>query len=213
MRCSECSRDVKPIVAIDIDGVLGRYHEQFTDFAGWYTGVARPHGYDGATEFSDYLNLPKEEYRQIKLAYRQGGVKRWMPTYDGATEFMQFLSKLGVEIWIASTRPWDRLDNIDPDTRHWLQRNEMPFDYMIYGDDKYAQLVQQVDSGRVIAIIEDLQEQCLIAQALFGGVVWQPRREHTAGQMFYQSFVEWRAILQTIKRKVKDWNATREVKV
>ena len=74
-----------------------------------------------------------------------------MPVYDDAVQFMQQLAAHGVEVWIATTRPWMRLDNIDPDTREWLARNEIPWDYMIYGEDKYEQLLERVDRERVLA--------------------------------------------------------------
>jgi len=205
MLCTNCSEPVKPIAAIDIDGVLGNYHEQFTEFAELYTARSMPRGYTGNNEFSDYLGLDKTLYRQIKLAYRQGGTKRWMPMYAGADRFMQHLRNLDVEIWIASTRPWDRLDNIDPDTRFWLTTLEMPFDFMVYGDDKYDQLAEQINPDRVVAVVEDIERYCYKAQSLFGDVVWQPVRERTEGQPYQRTFVGWDDVLVDVEMKVKAW--------
>src|SRR4051812_4114759 len=111
MRCSECSREVQPVVAIDIDGTLADYHWHFTEFAEKYLGRKLSFDYDGATEFSEYLGIDKATYREIKLAYRQGGLKRWMPPFKGASTFVRLVKEMGNEVWLTTTRPYLRLDN------------------------------------------------------------------------------------------------------
>lgn len=161
MRCSDCRKPVKPVVAIDIDGTLGDYHGHFIQFAEGWLGRDLPQheGYDGTEKFWQYLGLDLPLYRDIKLAYRQGGLKRTMPVFSGASELAWSLTKLGAEIWIATTRPYLRLDNIDPDTRAWLDRNRIAYDHMIYGDDKYRQLATMVDVDRIVGVVDDLPEQ------------------------------------------------------
>ncbi len=171
MLCSKCSEQLKPIVAVDIDGTLGDYHEHFHAFAEAYVG--RPLGrastdcYNGDDEFSEYLQLDKALYRQIKLAYRQGGLKRSMPLFPQAKNLMWWLRQEGVEIWVTTTRPYLRLDGIDPDTREWLRRNDIPYDGLLYDEDKYQVLAERVDPARVVAIVDDLPEQCRAANAAF----------------------------------------------
>lgn len=167
-RCSECQRPLKPVVALDIDGTLGDYHAHFIQFAEGYTGdkLPGPSGYDGSMRFWEYLGMELPLYRDIKLAYRQGGLKRTMPPYLGASELSRRVKEAGAEIWICTTRPWLRLDNIDPDTREWLRRNNVSYDHMIYGDDKYEQLSTLVKADRVVGVLEDLPEQVEIAAHL-----------------------------------------------
>lgn len=151
---------VRPVVAVDIDGTLGEYHEHFRRFASEYYGRHLPIGYDGSTDFSSWLGLSKAEYRQAKLAYRQGGAKRTMPVRDGAVELVNSLREQGAEIWLCTTRPYLRLDNIDPDTREWLRRHGIPYDGLLYGEDKYARLLECVDFERVVGVYDDLYEMC-----------------------------------------------------
>lgn len=155
MRCTECSREVKPVVAVDIDGTLGDYHEHFIIFAQGYVGrrLSMNHGGDG--EFSDSLGLEKHEYRAIKLAYRQGGMKRSMPVYPYAPDLVTRLREAGAEVWLTTTRPYLRLDNIDPDTRAWLERHEISYDGLLYDDDKYTRLLEIVDRDRIIGVVDD----------------------------------------------------------
>lgn len=162
MKCTECHRPVRPVVAIDIDGTLGMFHSHFTKFARQYTGFGlaennKAYPYD--VEYNEWLGIEKGLYREIKLAYRQGGMKRNMPVYPNAAELPAMLHAAGAEIWIATTRPYMRLDNIDPDTRHWLERNRINYDHMIYGEDKWETLIDCVGLERIIAVVDDLPEE------------------------------------------------------
>lgn len=166
MICSKCSARVLPVAVVDIDGTLGDYHGHFGNFASQYWDTKVPDvPWDGSGEFEDYLGLTKEQYRQAKLAYRQGGTKRWMPAYPGARSFVTSLFSRS-EVWITTTRPWLRLDNIDPDTQEWLRRNGIRYNHMIYSEDKYDLLVTMVQPERICAIVEDLPEQYDRAEAL-----------------------------------------------
>lgn len=204
MRCSSCSAPIRPVVAVDIDGTLGNYHSHFHRFAVGYLNRRLPEGYDGARAFSEHLKLDKPTYREVKLAYRQGGLKRTMPAFDGAEEFMQDLRMLRVEVWIATTRPYLRLDNVDPDTREWLARHDMPYHHMLYDEDKYEQLVAYVDPERIVAVVEDLGEQCQRADGL-GLEVWQPWRTHNQKDRRPQAheFVGWKQVLDRIEEKTR----------
>lgn len=167
MRCTSCSQHVRPVVAFDIDGTLGDYHGHFTKFCGVYWDREYgDHPYTGLVEFEDWLGITKQQYREAKLAYRQGGMKRSLPIYPETRTVVQDCREAGAEVWIATTRPWQRLDNIDPDTRFWLARHNIHVDGMLYGDDKYGQLCQAVDRERIVAVVEDLPSQVNIARGL-----------------------------------------------
>jgi hypothetical protein len=114
------------------------------------------------------MGVPHHEYRHCKLAYRQGGMKRTMPVYPGASELTHGLFNAGAEVWICTTRPYLRLDNIDPDTREWLSRNGIRYDAVLFDDQfgtqealdsKYAELTRQVDFRRIVSVVDDLAPQ------------------------------------------------------
>lgn len=157
--CTRCTTPIKPIVALDIDGTLGDYHGSLFRFASDYFGYKIDgHGFNGTYELHEYMNLSKDQYREMKLAYRQGGQKRMMPPYEGARDLVVGLQDAGAEIWITTTRPWQRFDSTDPDTRHWLERNGIPWDHLLFDDDKYGVLCSMVDTSRIVAVLEDLGE-------------------------------------------------------
>lgn len=188
MRCDHCGEPVQPVVAVDIDGTLADYHHWFFRFARQWLGVSHEKAerwldYDGSMRIADWMRIEDRTYREIKLAYRQGGMKRSMPLIPGARELMEMLRRNDVQIWITTTRPYLRLDNIDPDTREWLRRNEIPFDRLMYEDDKYGHLIKQVDKDRIVCVVDDLKSQCEDAelyrlQVLQVGTTWNSGDRH-----------------------------------
>lgn len=183
MLCSNCSEVVRPIVACDIDGTLGDYHRHFFRFAteylgkdghGWYDGnpvggpnirnmpgLSRfPLTYDGSVRFSEWVcwaaRIDLHTYREMKLAYRQGGQKRSMPLLPDAQEFVRMVRALGADLWLTTTRPYQRLDGIDPDTREWARRHQIRYEGLLYDREKYRRLRERVDPERVVAVIDDL---------------------------------------------------------
>jgi len=176
MLCTKCNEKIKPIVALDIDGTLGDYHGHLINFATQY--LQREHGastYDGTIPFKDWFahafDITVEEFRQVKLAYRQGGLKRSMPLYPGAVELTLDLSSLGAEIWLTTTRPYLRLDGVDPDTRFWLDHHGFFYDHLLYDENKYVVLANRTGWGRTVAVLDDLPEEISQADHVFGPTI------------------------------------------
>ncbi len=176
MLCTKCSAVVRPVVAIDIDGTLADYHGMLLNLACDYLGIApqdRPEPtYDGTSNMGDWMcqtfGIDRSDYRDIKLALRQGGYKRYMPAIENVEGFMGGLERLGCEVWITTTRPYMRHDSVDPDTREWLRRHNVAYDGLLYHDDKYLRLGDYVRRDRVIAVLDDLPEQYDSAAHLYG---------------------------------------------
>lgn len=157
---------LRPIVALDIDGTLGHYHEHFLRFAAQWLQRDLPTYWNGDEPFWRLLGTSKATYRQIKLCYRQGGLKRSMPVVPGATELARAVRQAGAEVWLCTTRPYLRLDNIDPDTRFWLRHNKVQYDGVLFGENKYRDLATMVGSDRVVAVLDDEPEQVERAEKL-----------------------------------------------
>ena len=160
----------KPIIALDIDGTLGDYHGHFLAYAeGWFgQKFPPPSQVNPGLKLWEFMGVLVEDYRQCKLAYRQGGMKRTMPAYALSGAFTQSMRRMGAEVWLCTTRPYMRLDNIDPDTREWARRNGIQYDAVLLDgiDEKYSkykELKRQAE-GRVALIADDLPE--LVGSAL-----------------------------------------------
>lgn len=157
-----------PVVGVDIDGTLADYYGHFRWFSSLYLQRPVPEPVWAFTdEFNEALQIDKEEYRQIKLAYRQGGMKRSIPLIDPYVgPVIEQIRLDGIQVWICTTRPWNRLDNIDPDTRFWIERNLGRVDGVIYGEEKYDDLIDIVGKERVLGVIDDLPENIERAERL-----------------------------------------------
>ena len=157
------------IVALDVDGTMGDYHSHFLAFAEQWYGRPMPDpslNTQGVPLYK-WMGTSKSTYRECKLAYRQGGLKRSMPVDPAAADLTRFLRRHGQVVWICTTRPYLRLDNIDPDTRHWLRRNKIQYDYVIYGEHKYRQLAKSMTiKDQVSFVVDDLPEMILQARSL-----------------------------------------------
>lgn len=181
MNCSNCGGKILPVVAIDVDGTLGDFHSHFLKFAEEYFAQTLEWSklakrvecdYDGSIPFKVWckqaFKITDSDWKQVKLAYRQGGSKRTMPAYEWGISLIRYIMSQGAELWLTTSRPAYRLDNIDPDTQEWCRRNKVPFNYALYDDEKYSTLAQRVDPERVIAVMDDLPEMYDAAAEAFG---------------------------------------------
>lgn len=161
MKCSDCGAQVRPIVALDIDGTMADYHGAFIQFAEMWLGhqLLAPRTWSGVGEFSEFLGLDRATYRQMKLAFRAGGFKRWMPETLNVNRLTRTLAQAGAEVWITTTRPWQRMDNVDPDTKEWLKRHGADFKHLIFDEDKYGMLVDLVNPNRIVMVLDDEEDQ------------------------------------------------------
>jgi phosphoglycolate phosphatase-like HAD superfamily hydrolase len=219
--CSSCQHTIRPVVAVDIDGTLGDYHSHFLRFAtDWLGGQdlgplleASINMYDGTYPFRDYcgdiLKIDTATYRTIKLAYRQGGMKRSMPIFQRAGECITRIFMAGAEVWLTTTRPYLSLDNIIPDTVEWCRRHNIDYEGMLFDEDKYAQLAERVDPDRVVAVIDDLEEMCTAANELFDGAAILASNQFNIGVSFSPKLDIGRAGFVAATR-AKEWSITHE---
>lgn len=163
---------------------------------------------DGATkfQFARAMGVSKATYRKIKLAYRMGGMKRSMPVYEGASALTRGIRGLGVQIWICTSRPYLKLDAIDPDTRHWLRINRIQYDNLLYGEYKYRDLARRIGSGNVVVAFDDLPEMC--DQAFNYGLevllIERPHNEHRPQTLMdHRSVRDLYQAAETIKELIR----------
>jgi len=171
-----------PIVALDLDGTLGDYHRHFERFAQMWTGRDIVWDAEINGPFYRQLGMSKAVYRQCKLAYRMGGMKRSIPMFEGAADLSRAVRGAGVAIAACTTRPYLAMSTIDLDTQHWLRRNAIKVDHILYGEHKYRDLVKSVGRSRVVCALDDDLSQLGVAERL--GVV--PIMRRNEANMNYQ---------------------------
>lgn len=198
----------RPVFGIDIDGTLGEYHGHFLRFAeGWLGRDLSPYTYSGGMSLAAHMGVSKARYREVKLAYRRGGLKRSMPCYPGASELTAGLRKAGAVVVICTTRPYLQLENIEPDTTEWLRRNRIQHDYVISGEHKYRTLKGIYGKDNIVAVLDDLPEMIRQAEScgLQGVLRCQPYNYPSslmAVDGSYEAFY-------VLNRLLTDWEAAR----
>ncbi len=155
----------KPVFGLDLDGTLLDYHRHFITFANQHFGsYAEPEGYDSRLPLYRYLGVSKERYRQCKMAYRKGEMKRSCPLlpspYPNGTDVVNTLRKWGAEVWFCTTRPYLAYDAIDASTPHNLRRHGMKYNGILWGQNKYRELAKTVGKERIVAVLDDVPEMC-----------------------------------------------------
>jgi hypothetical protein len=166
---------VRPVIALDLDGTLVDYHMHFTTFADQYFGVSEQRiydrgVYDARMPFNVYLGVGKEKYRQCKMAYRRGELKRSTPLlgdpYPHAPTMVRTMRRWGCDVWLCTTRPYLAYDAIDSATRHNLKRHGIGYQGIIWGERKYHDLVRTVGKSRIVGVLDDLPQMCVQAEKL-----------------------------------------------
>lgn len=177
-----------PLVALDLDGTLGDYHRHFERFAQMWTGREIVWDPEIVGPFYKQLGMSKAVYRQCKLAYRMGGMKRSIPVFDGAADMVRAIRGAGVGVAACTTRPYLAMSTIDLDTQHWLRRNGIKVDHILYGEHKYRDLVKSVGRSRVVCALDDDLSQLSVAQNI--GVTPILRRNE-ANKGYEQELGRW----------------------
>jgi phosphoglycolate phosphatase-like HAD superfamily hydrolase len=208
----------RPVFGLDIDGTLGDYHTHFlrfaTDYLGRYVGFGcdDPAGCKGCHSYSGgslaaYMGVSKSTYRQVKLAYRRGGLKRSMPVYEGARALTYDLRKRGAVVVICTTRPYLQLENIEPDTREFLRRNGIQHDAIISGENKYLHLKAIYGKEDVVAVLDDLPE--MIAQAQRAGLwaIYRSQPWNAGNHGVFAPDLEF--ALGVLNHRLNEWEAAR----
>jgi hypothetical protein len=199
-----------PVVAIDIDGTLGDYHGHFLHFASdWYgREMPDPAEINPGLPLHKFMRTSKATYRQCKLAYRQGGLERSMPVYDGAYELCRSVRHVGAELWLCTTRPYLKLDSQSVNTRHWLKRHGIQYDALIYGERKYLDLSRIVGVSRVAAVLDDLPEMIIQANDLG---MWTMLRDQPYNKHFNWHYraLTLESAQRTILQEVRTWKKPR----
>jgi hypothetical protein len=200
----------RPIIALDIDGTLGFYHAHFMRFACDYWAIRHPReSWHGDVPYHKWIGLSKPKYREAKLAYRRGGLKRTMPIMNPfEASFVRTLRGKGAEVWYCTTRPYLSMENIEKDTLFWLRRNGFQHDGLIFGEHKYRNLRDVVGAQNVIGGLDDLPEMVFQGQAC-GMPIALAKREYNECDLWGSGFYdvqdacgrEWFRLIDAYKEK------------
>jgi len=128
------------IAALDLDGVLCRYPENFIEFVVRKTGKKY--------SISDYPYRMREElgykYVELKHEFRDnGGESLFVQPMKEASEITGFLKENGYVIILLSGRPHQKYKRILGDTIRWLEMHHIYYDVIIWGERKHEEVIEK----------------------------------------------------------------------
>lgn len=138
-----------PCVVVDIDNVLCDYItgigewivRRYPMYAEQAKRVMQRRGYFNAAN----MELQEETWQDLKHHFRVSGGKRHLPVFADAKDFLGRMRQRKLRIVLLTSRPIDEYPNILTDTLFWLEQNQLPFDFLWWGDDKAERLIKVPD--------------------------------------------------------------------
>ena len=141
-------------VVVDIDGVIADYYGGLVRFIKEKTGVEID-VYDGSTDLYSHVArfIGAEKAYELKHQFRETGEKLRLDPIPGAQLFLKELETLGIYILLLTARPYRKYKRIMSDTLRWLHEHRMPFNAILWDEDKSKRVVEEYPFAN--AIIED----------------------------------------------------------
>ena len=134
----------KRIAIIDIDGCLCEYpNPVFFSYVESCTNML----YSDLEKMKEDLGLTL--YEDLKSNYRRLGLKREIKVNLDALSFLELLKKDQFEIIILTSRP--NIFNVVKDTRYWLDKNSVPYDFLCFVDNK-TEFILSTEEHDVIVV-------------------------------------------------------------
>ena len=136
------------VAIIDIDGVLADYPRCIMDYIHRKTGIAPMDigTYDIYYEYGKVLG--HAEVERLKHEFRESGEKRNIPVLPGALELLKGLNNRGYYIAILSSRPVSRYKRIMGDTLEWLNKNNLPYNGVLWDEEKDYKSIAKIPNVR-----------------------------------------------------------------
>ena len=136
----------KPLIIIDIDGVLSDYPKTFLQTSQFNT-------------IPDFKRHDISLYNKFKEEYRTSGIKRNLDVRDGSYEFIKFFKEKSY-IVLFTSRPYCLYYNIYGDTIEWLKNKEIYYDFIIWNNNKYKYILDNLSDNEILFCVDDSIDNC-----------------------------------------------------
>lgn len=158
----------RKVVGVDIDGILADYPRSLVDFMntkecrdlvdGLSKHIVFSHEAVKSYDIFADFGIDRETAKQVKHYYRETGYKRYIPVYSDAKRFLTTLRDKGYVIALVTSRPYKEYNRIFADTMTWLENNELPYDVVLWAEDKGTKLVEEFGKDNIEFFIDDVAE-------------------------------------------------------
>lgn len=101
------------------------------------------------------------EIERRKAAWYEAGGFNHVAAIEGASNALHAIRAAGHRIAIITARPVWVHRRVAWDTQSWLKANNIPYDILAFGKDKYDELVRHVFPARVVGFVEDRDKHAM----------------------------------------------------
>jgi len=141
------------VAAIDLDGVLARYPENWIAYLNENLGTQYTLQDVEFTEVP-FPEIPRSKYFELKHKFRDEGFESlYVEPFEDAATFTEALKELGYKIVILSARPYQKYKRIQSDTIMWMKKHGIKYDAFIWDEKKHLRILSEVP--QVEFIVED----------------------------------------------------------
>jgi uncharacterized HAD superfamily protein len=190
-------KQAEKICIFDIDGVLlSCYPQCWVDFV----------NKNLETDFKN-LNALKsglsyDEYRFQKRMYRLCGIKANLPADEHAALVTQTLKQQGWTIIIVTARPAQDYPCLAEQTKYWLEKNKIVYDFIEFGEkNKRAKVLQDFPHAKFV--VED-NSYLANQMAKWGYKVFLVENPYNAGLVLESSIIKIKSLQEILTHVCKD---------
>jgi hypothetical protein len=149
------------IAFVDIDGVIGKWPECFIQY------ISENSEY----KFNDLETLeksiPKQKLYEFKLNYRLSGIKRTIEVKEGIRELLSILKQNDYYVILLTARPYKKIFRIYSDTIFWLKYNKIPYDAIIWDEEKAKYIIQNFKENFSFVIDDCIKNVNILSEHRF----------------------------------------------
>jgi len=136
------------VCAIDLDGVLCKYPENWIAFLNQKRGLTaeRPISIEDFKFVDAPLPMiPRRKYYEWKHEFRELGFESlFVDVMENASALTHELMNLGYKIIILSARPYREYKRILPDTIEWLNKNNIAYNAIYWSEKKHIHILREI---------------------------------------------------------------------
>ena len=114
--------------SFDIDGTLTNYPKEWLDYVFKKTGKSFKTTNQAKNFFGD-------DYEKLKHSYRISNDKYEIKIDKDVVDFINKIKNTNGKVIIATSRPFDKYENMKEKTMNWLNKNYIKFDLLIKKKD------------------------------------------------------------------------------
>lgn len=142
------------LVVCDIDGVLNDWPVPFIEHANKFyyfdNEIVETTGNPDFIKINiktweEFCSLPINIQDMIKHSYRMSGLKRTQNVNQIVKDFLKYVKEnTNYKILLLTSRPYEKYLRIFYDTQYWLEKNEIPYDGLIFDTKKHRKLLKNL---------------------------------------------------------------------